>query len=69
MFTYLSNYDKALKILHHKLAHETIVLTLSLIGSINARMFLLTNQQVVLTRLNYVVDLNDVVSCSVFNTV
>ena len=35
--------------LHHRLVHETILfLTLSLIGSINDRISILTNQQVVL---------------------
>ena len=48
MFTCSANYDKSLKMLHHKLSHETIFLTPSLIGSINARIFILTNRQVVL---------------------
>ncbi len=38
--------------LRHKLAHETILLALHLIGSQSDRIFLLTNRQVVLMGLN-----------------
>ena len=48
MFTFVANYDKALKVIGLKLAHETIFLISSLIGSIIDRIFILTNQQVVL---------------------
>ena len=48
MFIRLANYDKSLKMLHHKLAYETFFLTPSLIGSTNDRIFILTNWQVVL---------------------
>ena len=44
-----ANHDKALIMLHHKLAHETIVLKPSMTGRINDRIYLLTNQQAVLT--------------------
>ena len=44
----LANYDNSLKMWHHKLAHETIFLTPSLIGSINDRIYILTNQEIVL---------------------
>ncbi len=53
MFTCLANYEKPLKVGHHKLDHETIYLTFSPIGSINYGIFILTNQQVVLMRLTY----------------
>ncbi len=54
MFTCLANYVKSLKISHHKLTHETIFLTPSLIGSINDGIFILTNRQVVLIGLEQV---------------
>ena len=47
MFTYSANYDKSLKMLHHKLM-RLFFLTPSPIGSINARIFILTNRQVVI---------------------
>ena len=48
MFTWVANYDRALKNVHHKLANESIFLIPSLIGSINDRIFILTNWLVVL---------------------
>ena len=48
MFTCSANYDKSLKMLHHKLTYETIFLTYSLIGSINVGILILTNRLVVL---------------------
>ena len=47
MFTYLANYGKSLKKLHHKLVYKTIFITPSLIGSINGGLIVLTNRQVV----------------------
>ncbi len=49
MFTWVANYDKALKMLHTQTCiWDHFFLTTSLIGSINDRIFILTNQQVVL---------------------
>ncbi len=57
IFTCSTNYDKALKMLHHKCVYETIFLTSPLIGSINIRTFILTYHQVVPMVLNsYFVD-------------
>ncbi len=48
MFTWEANYNKPLKMLHHKkFAHEaTFFLTLLVIGWINVRLFILTNRYV-----------------------
>ena len=51
MFTCLANYDISLRMLHHKLSNVTIFLTFFLIGSINDRIFRLTNQRVALMEL------------------
>ncbi len=51
--TCLANYDKAKKMLHQKFACETSFLTPLLIGSINDRMFILANRQVVVMGLTY----------------
>ena len=42
-FTCLANKNKVLNMLHQKHAHETILLTTSLVGSMNDRVFLLAN--------------------------
>ncbi len=48
VFICLANHDNALKMLHHKFAHEAILLTPTLISSIIDRLFLLINQLVFL---------------------
>ena len=52
LFACLTNHDEALTMQHHKLAHETIFLTPSLIGLINGTIPILTYRQVVLIGLN-----------------
>ncbi len=47
MLTRLANHGKTFKIFHHKLAYVILFFyTPSLIGSINGRLFILTNRQV-----------------------
>ncbi len=54
MFTYSASYDKSLKMVHHELTYETSFSYISLIGSINAGIFILNNQLVVLMGLIFV---------------
>ncbi len=53
MFTCLTNHDKALKMLYHKMENmwDYIFLLASLIGSSNDKIFLLANHHVFLIKL------------------
>ena len=51
LFNFLANYDMVLKTLYPKLSSISFFATLTLIGSMNDRIFLSTNQQVLIIKL------------------